>query len=224
MKYFGSYEAVTPGELIADEGRGGDGTYTEGNKIFSKYLGTVGYNGDVATVSPIRSIYIPQEGDEVIGKITEVSNKYWVVDIGVPYYTRLDARDLNMRVNPGELDSVIERDDLIYARIFRVSPGRMADLSMRGSRYSKLPTRTISSVEPVKLPRLIGKEGATINAIKTTTKCNILIGQNGIVWIDGDEKNRVAALSVIKLIDESYYDPNLKEKVDKLLDYVRTKI
>ena len=95
---------------------------------------------------------------------------------------------------------------------------------MRGTRYGKLESKMIIRIDPVKLPRLIGKEGSMINMIKEETKCDIVVGQNGIVWVDGDEKNRSAAVSAIKFIDENYVDADLTERVRRLLEDVRGKI
>ena len=113
---------------------------------------------------------------------------------------------------------------MIYARVFRVYPNNAADVSMRGTRYGKLESKMIIRIDPVKLPRLIGKEGSMINMIKEETKCDIVVGQNGIVWVDGDEKNRAAAVSAIKFIDENYVDADLTERVRRLLEDVRGKI
>ena len=63
-----------------------------------------------------------------------------------------------------------------------------------------------------------------INIIKEETKCDILVGQNGVVFIDGDEKGRAAASAAIKFIDENYVDTDLTEKVRRLLEDVRGKI
>ncbi len=219
-----NFQIVTPGELLSDEMIGGNGTYEEDKKIFSKFLGMVQLSDKSISVNPLAGNYYPKEGDDIIGEVTEISSKYWVVDINAPFYTRLDIRDINFRTEDSELNKYIDIGELVYARVFRVYPNNAADISMRGTRYGKLESKMITKIDPVKLPRLIGKEGAMINMIKEATKCDILVGQNGIIWIDGEEKNRAVALSAIKFIDENYVEADLTEKVGRLLEHVRGEI
>ncbi len=219
-----NFDIVTPGELLSDERNGRDGTYEENEKVYSKFLGMVQVSDRGINVNPLAGNYYPKEGDDIIGEVTEISTKYWVVDINAPFYTRLDIRDVNFRTEEGELDRYIAVGDLVYARVFRVYPNNAADISMRGTRYGKLESKMVSKIDPVKLPRLIGKEGAMINMIKDETKCDIVIGQNGVVWVDGEDNNRAVALSAIKFIDEHYVDSDLTEKVRRLLENVRGKI
>ncbi len=219
-----NFDIVTPGEFLSDEKNGGNGTYEENNKVYSKFLGMVQTSDSGINVNSLTSNYYPSEGDDIIGEVTEISSKYWVVDINAPFYTRLDIRDINFRVESGELDRYIGIGDIIYARVFRVYPNNAADISMRGTRYGKLESKMIIKIDPVKLPRLIGKEGSMINIIKEESKCDILVGQNGIVWIDGDEAGRAVASAAIKFIDENYVDMDLTEKVRRLLEDVRGKI
>ncbi len=173
-------------------------------------------------MSPLTSVYEPHEGDDVIGKVIEVSSKYWVVDINAPYYTRLDARDLNFRAEINELDHYIKMGDLVYARVFRVYTGNhAADISLRGTKYAKLPSNLIVKVDPMKLPRLIGKEGAMINLIKTGSGCDVIVGQNGIAWIDGDDDKKPLAINAIELVQKEYYNPNLTDMVRELFEHVQ---
>lgn len=222
MDYFKNYDIVTPGDLLSDSSRGGEGTYSEDKKVFSKYFGMLHASDRGMEVSPLTSVYTPHEGDDVIGQVVEVSSKYWVVDINAPYYTRLDARDLNFRAEINELDRYIKRGEFIYARVFRVYLGNhAADISMRGSRYAKLPSNVIVRVDPMKLPRLIGKEGAMINMIKTGSGCDVIIAQNGIAWIDGPEDRKALAIEAIELVQKEYYNPELTEKVRELFEHVQ---
>jgi exosome complex component RRP4 len=220
-----NYDVVTPGELLSDDGRGGPGTYLEGTQnVFSKYFGMVQVSDRGVNVTPLTGVYKPHEGDDIIGKVIEVSSKYWVVDIDAPYYTRLDARDINFRAELDELNRYLDIGDLIYARVFRIYANKAADLSMRGTKYAKLPSNMIAKIDPMKLPRLIGKEGAMINLIKNETHCEIVIGQNGVIWVDGEEENKAIALSAIKLVEEEYHNPDLQEKVKELFEHVRRKV
>ena len=224
MIHLKNYDIVTPGELLSDENNGGNGTYAENGKVFSKYFGMLQVNERGVNVTPLTGVYEPREGDDIIGQVVEVSSKYWVVDIDAPYYTRLDSRDVNFRADIDDLARYLQRGDLIYARVFRIYANHAADVSMRGTKYAKLPSKMITKVDPVKLPRLIGKEGAMINLIKNETHCEIVIGQNGIIWVEGDEDKKALAISAIKLVEAEYHNPKLLEKVTEMFEHVRPKI
>ncbi len=220
MTQFKNYDIVTPGELLAEGGIGGEGTYMEQEKVFSKYFGMVSMNGNIINIRPLSGKYVPEEGDDIIGKIVEVSDKYWTVNIDVPYSTRIDIRDVGFRVAPGDLASIMDVDDLVYAKIERVTTNRTVDLGMRTPRYTKLPSKMIAKIDPTKIPRLIGKEGSMINTIKDATKCDIIVGQNGIIWVNGPKEQVDLALMAINLVNDKYYDPDLVNRVKELLHYV----
>ncbi len=219
-----SYTIVTPGELLADSGRGLNGTYTEDKKIFSKYFGNVIVNGDNISVVPISGIYVPQEGDDVIGRVAEVNDTYWVVDIDAPYFAKLSIMEANTRGRVEDISTLMDIDDILYARVYHVSQDKSLSLTFRGGRYGKLPPRMIVKINPVKTGRVIGKEGSMIKMIKEYTNCEILVGSNGVIWLNGDEAGMAAASSAIKLIDKEYYSQGLTEKVKNLLEYVRGKV
>ncbi len=224
MAQLKNYDIVTPGELLSEEGDGGNGTYVENGKTFSKYFGMLQVNERGASVTPLTGVYKPREGDDVIGQIVEVSSKYWVVDINAPYYTRLDSRDVNFRADIDDLARYMQMGDLIFARVFRIYANHAADVSMRGTKYAKLPSKMITKIDPMKLPRLIGKEGAMINLIKNETHCEIVIGQNGIIWVGGDKEQMNLAISAINLVESEYHIPRLMEKVTEMFENVRRKI
>lgn len=60
----------------------GHGTYSEDNKIYSSVAGTILRVNKLLSVKPLRGRYPPVIGDHVVGRITEVGNKRWKVDIG----------------------------------------------------------------------------------------------------------------------------------------------
>lgn len=224
MIFVKAYTIVTPGELLSDNGKGGNGTYIEGNKVYSKYFGNAIVNNDFVNVVPINGVYIPQEGDDVIGRVMEVNDTYWVIDIDAPYYTRLSITEANVRERIADLSTLMDIDDIVYARVLRVSKDKSLNLTMRNGRYGKLPSGMIVKINPLRTARVIGKEGSMIKMIKDYTNCEILVGSNGIIWLNGEVSGMTAASSAIKLIDEEYYSQGLTEKVKNLLEYVRGKV
>jgi len=71
-----------------------------------------------------------------------------------------------------------------------------------------------------KVPRVIGKGGSMISMIKSYTKTQAFVGQNGRIWIDGDVKDAVHAVRAIHMIDENAQAAGLTEAVKAYLEGV----
>ena len=67
----------------------------------------------------------------------------------------------------------------------------------------KLEGGHIISVPAPKVPRIIGKGGSMVNLIKEHTDTRIVIGQNGLIWIEGTPENILRATAAIKKIERS---------------------
>ena len=67
-----------------------------------------------------------------------------------------------------------------------------------------------------KVPRVIGKEGSMIGIIKDETKCEITVGQNGIIWIQGKtvEDELFAKKAILHIVEKSFVE-GLTEEVKK---------
>ena len=61
--------------------RSGHGTYKRGGAIYASLMGTVEITNKLIMVNPIKSKYAPQTGDIVVGRIVEIANKRWKVDV-----------------------------------------------------------------------------------------------------------------------------------------------
>ena len=68
-----------------------------------------------------------------------------------------------------------------------------------------------------KVSRVIGKSGSMIQMIKNLTDCRIFVGQNGRIWVDGDDENAKVAVAAIKMIDKEAQSSNLTEKVETFI-------
>lgn len=56
-----------------------------------------------------------------------------------------------------------------------------------------------------------------INMIKDKTKCKIVVGQNGLVWVKGDEDMEQLTREVIHLIEEEAHTSGLTNKIKNKL-------
>lgn len=75
----------------------------------------------------------------------------------------------------------------------------------------------IVDITPTKVPRLIGKKGSMINMIKDKTNCKIIVGQNGLVWVKGEEDMEQLTKDIIHMIEAEAHTSGLTNKVKNKL-------
>ena len=73
----------------------------------------------------------------------------------------------------------------MLAKIEAYDRSRDPQLSIRGPGLGKIPGGELVKISPTKVPRLIGKKGYMIKMIGNLTHCDIRVGQNGLVVLDG---------------------------------------
>jgi exosome complex RNA-binding protein Rrp4 len=69
-----------------------------------------------------------------------------------------------------------------------------------------------------KVPRIIGKRGSMVGMIKRATDCNIVVGQNGRVWLNGAPEMEVIAINAIKMIELHSHESGLTDRVKGYLE------
>lgn len=215
---------TVPGDKIVSsmEYLPGKNCFRDGESIYSKRLGIVHVENHVISVVPLSGAYMPLMGDMVIGEIEDVQGNGWFVDLGVPYSTYLSLSGVRGYVRAGtDLTKIYNIGDLIYVKIISVSKQGIS-LSMQDDRARKLSGGKIITVEPVKVPRIIGKQGSMISLIKRKTGSNIIVGQNGLIWLQGGEEN--LATTVIKMVERESHKEGLTDTIEKYLEQHAPKI
>ncbi len=81
----------------------------------------------------------------------------------------------------------------------------------------KLNGGQIIEIQPIKVPRVIGKKGTMISMIKKYTGCRIIVGQNGRIWIDGNTDGVEKATRAIRKIEAEAHTKGLTIRIEKLL-------
>ena len=89
---------------------------------------------------------------------------------------------------------------------------------MKGPGLRKLKGGRIVEVASNKVPRIIGKQGSMVSMIKDATGCNISVGQNGIIWIDGSPEGELLAIMAIRKIEEESHLSGLTDKIKGFLE------
>lgn len=213
-------EIVLPGELIAEKkGRKiGKGAYSEEEKVFAKVLGIPRISENIISVIPLSGVYIPSIGDRVIGTISDVEVSGWFVDINSPYTPFLplgEAVSEFVDILKTDISRFFDLNDTIYCRVSKVTKDKTVQVSMRGIGSKKLFGGTTIRITPSKIPRIIGRGGSMIKLLKSKTGCEIIAGQNGVVWIRGLNKAKV--IEAILTIERESHIIGLTEKIEKML-------
>ncbi|RSH81538.1 exosome non-catalytic core subunit rrp4 [Saitozyma podzolica] len=170
---------------------GGHGTYVENDQVVSSVTGTIERVNKLISVKPLKSRYIPEVGDLVIGRIVEVGSSRWRVDANA----RQDAVLMLSSVNlPGgvqrrkiESDALKMREflaegDLLVAEVQAFFGDGAISLHTRSLRYGKLRNGLLLSLPP----RLIRRLKSHFHHIPPPcgpSGVDVILGLNGLVWV-----------------------------------------
>jgi len=199
----GPHQLVSPGDVITrDVGyMRGHGTYMKsaananssnandsggGGVLYATVAGVVQRVNKLITVTPPKTKYQGEIGDVVVGRITEVQQKRWKVDINA----RLDAvlqlssvnlpgGELRRRTAEDELTmrKYLVEGDLISAEVQNLYSDGAVALHTRSLKYGKLSQGTLVTVSP----SLIKRRKTHFHQLPCGA--SVILGNNGYVWI-----------------------------------------
>lgn len=216
-------EIVVPGEIIA-EGMGylpSYGTYREGETIKAQKLGIVNIDGKVIKLIPLSGRYAPKRYDVIVGKIFDILMSGWRLETNSAYSAVLPLKDATSEfiTKGADLTKFFDIGDYIVCKITNVTSQKLVDVTMKGPGLRKLRGGRMVEVNTHKVPRIIGKQGSMVTLIKQYTNCQIVVGQNGIVWIQGeDPKMELLTEQVIKKIEKEAHTEGLTDKIKAFLE------
>ncbi|RKO90064.1 exosome component 2, isoform CRA_a [Blyttiomyces helicus] len=140
---------VGPGETVTSDTAfmRGHGTYTEGDSLVASVAGVVERVNKLLSVRPLRTRFNGEIGDVVIGRVTEVVQKRWKLDINA----RQDAVLLLSSVNlPGgvqrrksesdelQMRTFFAEGDLVSAEVQTFFADGAASVHTRSAKYGKV--------------------------------------------------------------------------------------
>jgi exosome complex component RRP4 len=216
-------QIVIPGDLLA-EGMSylpGRKAIREKDKIIATSLGLTNIKGRVIKVIPLAGRYIPKRGDAIIGKITGISKHGWYVNISCPFDADLNiseasSRYIDTRRTP--MNKILDVGELIFANVVDITESRYVRVSIKFAPYRKLIDGITIKVSPTKIPRIIGKQGSMIKLLKDYSGCDIIVGQNGWVWIRSENpEKQLIVVNAIKKIENESHLPGLTDKIKTML-------
>ena len=210
-------KVVIPGEIIieGEDYLPGEHTEKRDGKIVSLRYGLAEEQNNLLKVIPLSGVYAPRRGNIVIGKIENINSNGWMVDIGSAESTFLSIMEVPRYVNKDAMEEVFKIDEMVIAKIWSIGK-RGIDLSIKSHGLGKINDGLIFKVNPHKVPRVIGKEGSMIKLIKEETGCDISVGQNGFVVINGsDVDSELFAKKAINFVTEKSFVSGLTDEMTK---------
>ena len=199
-------DVVFPGQLLGENVRVDSNCFREGKQVYSSIRGIARIEGDRLRVLSLSGMYLPKFDDLVVGVVILSLHNRWIIDINAPYECEL------MESKFSRIPMHFDLGDFISAKVSKVNEVFAADLM--GAR--KLTGGEIIEVNPTRIPRLIGKKRSMLNMIKEKTNCQIVVGQNGLVWLNGD--NTELVYKVIKKIENEAHTNGLTDRIAHMLD------
>src|SRR3989344_3005158 len=213
---------VVPGEIIAE---GMDylpsyGTYRQQDKIRACQLGLLTVDGKVLKIIPLAGRYLPRRNDIVIGKVIDILLSGWRLELNSPYTAVLNLKDASFEyiAKGADLSKYFSLEDYILTKIVNVTSQNIIDVSCKGPGLRKLRGGRVIQVSPCKVPRIIGKRGSMVSMIKRATGCQITVGQNGIVWINGEPDKEIIVVEAVNKIQREAHIQGLTERIQKFLE------
>jgi exosome complex component RRP4 len=211
-------KVVIPGDLLSEEAkRSGEGTFVKDGKVYSLLYGLANCR-DRINVIPLAGKYVPAPGDNVIGVVKDITFSNWIIDINSPYDGLLHISEFPKRIDADEMSKYLSLGSSTMIRVKDVDSTMKVELTLNDRKLGLLKTGRIIEINHTRVPRLIGKGGSMISMLKKELNCNIFVGQNGRIWINGGAEDMDLALKTILLIEKEAHTSGL---TDRIVDFLK---
>ncbi len=210
-------EIVIPGQLLSDnKADSGPGTYVKDAKVYSLLYGVKNTKKRMSVI-PFTGKYIPSPRDYVIGTVIGVTPSNWIFNINSPYDGLLHVSEYPRRVESDKMSEIMGVGSSALLRIKDVNSSMKVELSMRERGLRALDMGRIIEITPTKVPRIIGHGGSMVSMLKKETNCEIFVGQNGRIWINGNDAEMDLLNEAIGLIMKHSHTSGLTERISSFL-------
>lgn len=205
--------ATIPTEDLSVRARGTLLSSTSTSRVLtSTVAGVVSRVNKLVLVRALRSRYVPETGDVVVGRITEVAGRRWRVEIGAARRAVLLLSAVNMlgggqrrRTQEDErrMREWLTEGDLISAEVQEMWEDGSVALHMRSERYGKLEGGLVVKVQS----ELVKRAKRHFHDMEGGIRC--ILGNNGEIFVGGgqgkDGRERVARISnCVRVLDMEF--------------------
>ena len=197
---------VAPGEDLGDSGEfeAGHGVLSMNGRLRALKQGKMNKRGNVVSIEPRRTAFMPRPSDLVIGYIEGCTSNIWFVDIGAPFNAILPMSLGPAKAEFGGIRKVLDIGDAIICRVQEVEENHSSVVTMKGMGLRAIRSGSVEEIDPHLLGRLIGRGGNNLRQLKEDTECRLIAADNGRVWLDGDLSGIIQARnSLNELLNEA---------------------
>ncbi|VVB06624.1 unnamed protein product [Arabis nemorensis] len=161
----------------------GHGTYEVEGELLSTVCGVVERVDKLVYVRTLRARYKPEVNDIVVGRVIEVAQKRWRVDIhstlaymDLPHDDAVQKRktsedELNMR-------NIFVEDDVVCAEVHDFQRDGSLVLQDKSQKYGKLEKGQLLKVDPY----LVKRSYNHFHCIESLG-IDLILGRNGFIWV-----------------------------------------
>jgi exosome complex component RRP4 len=224
-----SREIVVPGEVLTEDTKTfmpGRGTIynKERTKIISLNIGLKQVKRNYINVIPLRGFYTPRPGDKVIALVIDKNPVKYRCDIGAKDFGTLKPKNTIKRSKMGSYrgggrggrdrsqnneesnTSKFDIGDILIVKILSADRLNQPELTTVGKYLGKRNNGVVISIDPPKIPRIIGRNGSMIKMLNNLTNSNIFVTQNGRIWLKGEDlaHERLLIEAIQKIASEAH--------------------
>ena len=215
-------DIIVPGEVLTEDVINylpGRGTILnkEKNKIISLNIGLKQIKKNYINVIPLRGFYTPHPGDKVIALVVDKNPVKYKCDINAKDFGQLKPKNTvkKSRIRgfkggaPGQEELNTEKfdiGDILVVKVLSADRLNKPELTTVGKYLGKKTGGIVITIDPPKIPRVIGRNGSMIKMLKSLTNCNIFVTQNGRIWLKGENiaHERLLIESIKKIASEAH--------------------
>ena len=228
---------VVPGEILTTDTK----TYLPGrgtlltqdrSKIISLNIGLKQTKKNYINVIPLRGFYTPRPGDKVLALVTDKNPVKYRCDINAkddailkPKNTmkrgRMGRGMRGERGGPPDRNENAEKydiGDILIAKILSADRLNSPELTTVGKYLGKKNNGIVISIDPPKIPRVIGRDGSMIKNLKNLTNSTIFVTQNGRIWLKGEDiAHERLLVDALRKIEREAHTVGL---TDRMIEYI----
>jgi len=240
-------ELVVPGEILTDDIKNfipGRGTIysTDKKKIVSLHIGLKQISKNYINVIPLRGLYVPQPGDKVIGIIVDKNPVKYKLDINSndfgqlkPKNTIKKGKPMGRRMGrPNYRDNRQSRDDfstdkfnigdILIVKVLSADRLNKPELTTIGKYLGKKHSGIVITIDPPKIPRVIGRDGSMIKMLKKLTNTRIFVTQNGRIYLEGEDLvHERLLIDAIRKIEREAHTVGLTDRMQAYIENEKVK-
>ncbi|CAH2039032.1 unnamed protein product [Thlaspi arvense] len=165
----------------------GHGTSEVDGELLATVCGVVERVDKLVYVRTLRARYKAETGDIVVGRVSEVAQKLWRVELnctqdGVLKLSSMTTTDdvQRRRTSADELNmrNIFVEDDVVCAEVRTIQRDGTLELHARSHKYGKLEKGLLLKVDPY----LVRKSNHHFHYIESLG-IDLIIGRNGFIWV-----------------------------------------